>query len=48
MYHLNVDSITVKDVYVNVKATTKITHRDIVKKPKEEIKWNHKKYLIQK
>ena len=27
------------DKYINPKATTRITHRDIAKKPIEEIKW---------
>ena len=35
IYHLKVDC----DKYINPKATTRITHRDIAKKPIEEIKW---------
>ena len=35
MYHLKVDC----NKYINPKATTRITHGDIVKKPIEDIKW---------
>lgn len=32
-------------MYIQSKAATTVTRGDTVKKPVEEVKWNHKKYL---
>ena len=50
MYHVKVSYGKLKNVYcqtINPKATPKIT-RVIANTPMKEIKWNHKKYSIQK